>query len=135
MMPALLSRNTATKKHDRSLAVTPRVLQPTSEGKRPDWLKPAAADDPHDAPNWLEGLPNPRALEGLNLPAWRMLATSLRETIAIWRRRAEARRMLAQIDARSLREAGIDPGAADFEAAQAFWRKPMILRDLPTDRG
>lgn len=135
MMPALLSRNTASKKHDRSLSAEPRMLRPALEqgGRRPDWLRPVAVEEA-DEPNWLEGLRDGRALDGLNLPAWRMLAASLREKIAVWRERSQSRRMLAQIDTRSLRDAGIDPGVADFEAAQPFWRKPMVLRDLPTDR-
>ena len=115
----------------RPLAVT--AQQSAAATPRPDWLKPAA-EDFRDEPNWLEGLPDPRVLEGLNLSAWRLLTGSLREKIAIWRRRSESRRLLAQIDARSLREAGIDPGVADFEAAQPFWRKPMTLRDMPGDR-
>jgi uncharacterized protein YjiS (DUF1127 family) len=133
MMTALTARNTASKKHDRSLSAAPRVLQPATDGRRPDWLKPTAAEDDYDEPNWLEGLRDPRALEGLNQPAWRLLMSSLRAKIGIWRARIEQRRLLAQIDIRSLREAGIDPGMADFEATKPFWREPTRLRDLPTD--
>lgn len=135
MMPALLSRNTATKKHDRSFIARPFAVprQDATESRRPDWLKPRAAEE-HVSFDWLEGLPDPRALEGLNQPTWRMLVGSLREKIALWRRRSEQRRLLAQINARSLRDAGVDPGVADFEAAQPFWRRPMVLRDLPIDR-
>lgn len=51
--------------------------------------------------------------------------------ITLWRRRVEARRALGQIDFRTLREAGIDPGFADYEMAQPFWRPLLPLRDPP----
>lgn len=49
-------------------------------------------------------------------------------TLAVWRRRAEARRSLALMDARSLRDAGISPIAASYEASKPFWKKMTSLR-------
>jgi len=49
-------------------------------------------------------------------------------TVAVWRERTEARRCLAQMDARSLRDAGISPAAAAFEAGRPFWQKLGGLR-------
>lgn len=132
-MLAIQTPNTLKNKHDRSFTAHPlaRPLQPT--GERPAWLKGQAEADWPEA-NWLEGLSNPAALVGLDRPWWQMLPAAWRTILAVWRERAQARRDLAQIDARSLREAGIDPAMADFEAAQPFWRQPTTLRDLPADR-
>lgn len=49
-------------------------------------------------------------------------------TLALWRQRAEARRSLALMDARSLRDAGISPVAASYEASKPFWEKMNSLR-------
>jgi uncharacterized protein YjiS (DUF1127 family) len=49
-------------------------------------------------------------------------------TLGLWRERARMRRALAQVDARSLRDAGITPTQAMFEANQPFWRRPGSLR-------
>ncbi|MCX7366392.1 MAG: DUF1127 domain-containing protein [Alphaproteobacteria bacterium] len=49
-------------------------------------------------------------------------------TLAVWRQRAEARRSLALMDARSLRDAGISPVAASYEASKPFWEKMTSLR-------
>jgi uncharacterized protein YjiS (DUF1127 family) len=38
------------------------------------------------------------------------------------------RRALAQMDARSLRDAGISPAAAAYESGKAFWEKVGELR-------
>jgi uncharacterized protein YjiS (DUF1127 family) len=48
--------------------------------------------------------------------------------IAVWRERTTARRYLAQMDARSLREAGISPAAAAYESGKPFWQKLGELR-------
>lgn len=60
------------------------------------------------------------------------LRPSLRQrlvtAIAVWRERTTARRCLAQMDARSLREAGISPAAAAYESGKPFWRKMGDLR-------
>lgn len=47
-----------------------------------------------------------------------------RKTLDLWRQRTRTRRFLAQVDARSLTEAGISPAAVAFEAGRPFW-KPM----------
>ncbi len=47
---------------------------------------------------------------------------------ALWRQRVRMRRCLAEMDARSLRDAGISPAAAAFESGKPFWRKMGTLR-------
>ena len=47
---------------------------------------------------------------------------------AVWRQRTGMRRALALMDARSLRDAGISPAAAAFEAGKPFWQKAGCLR-------
>ena len=49
-------------------------------------------------------------------------------TVAVWRERTAARRCLARMDARSLRDAGISPAAAAFELGRPFWRSLGDLR-------
>jgi len=46
-----------------------------------------------------------------------------------WLERIRARRALARIDARSLREAGISPALAEYEANRPFWQPLSDLRD------
>jgi uncharacterized protein YjiS (DUF1127 family) len=57
---------------------------------------------------------------------------SLRERwvakLSLWRERMVARRHLADMDARSLREAGISPAAAAFECGKPFWEPLGPLR-------
>jgi uncharacterized protein YjiS (DUF1127 family) len=48
--------------------------------------------------------------------------------VAIWRERTAARRCLAQMDARSLRDAGISPAAAAYESGKPFWQQMGGLR-------
>lgn len=48
--------------------------------------------------------------------------------IAVWRERTAARRCLARMDARSLRDAGISPAAAAYESGKPFWRSMGGLR-------
>ena len=48
--------------------------------------------------------------------------------VAVWRERTAARRCLAQMDARSLRDAGISPAAAAYESGKPFWQKMGGLR-------
>ncbi len=48
--------------------------------------------------------------------------------LTIWRERIAARRHLAATDARSLRDAGISPAAAAYEAGKPFWRPYGTLR-------
>ena len=49
-------------------------------------------------------------------------------TLAIWRQRGQARRHLAQMDARSLRDIGISPAAAAYESGKPFWQRMGCLR-------
>ncbi|MBU8874364.1 DUF1127 domain-containing protein [Reyranella sp. MMS21-HV4-11] len=58
------------------------------------------------------------------LPLHRRLLAKLR----LWRERARTRKALAQVDERSLRDAGIAPAQAAFEANQPFWRRLGRLR-------
>lgn len=129
------SPQTVSKKHDRSGAVQNQpaplatVLQPT--GERPAWLGPRLVLQPGKADlRWLDGLTTPAVFDGLNLPWWKLVLPVLRQTLATWRERAATRRALAEIDAATLRDAGISPGMAAFEAAQPFWQAPVMLRDI-----
>jgi uncharacterized protein YjiS (DUF1127 family) len=49
-------------------------------------------------------------------------------TLTIWRARVAARRNLAAMDARSLRDAGISPAAAAYESGKTFWQAFGPLR-------
>jgi len=49
-------------------------------------------------------------------------------TLKIWRERVAARRNLAAMDARSLRDAGICPAAAAYESGKSFWQAFGPLR-------
>lgn len=53
------------------------------------------------------------------------LAAALR----VWRQRSQARQALSGIDLRTLVDAGIDPVAAQYEAARPFWVAERRLRD------
>ena len=57
---------------------------------------------------------------------------SLRQRLAmmlkVWRQRSLARRHLAAMDARSLRDAGISPAAAAYESGKSFWQPFGSLR-------
>ena len=57
-------------------------------------------------------------------PLGRRLAATLR----LWRERNAARRYLATMDARSLRDAGISPAAAAYESGKSFWQPLGPLR-------
>lgn len=46
----------------------------------------------------------------------------------VWRARSAARRDLATMDARSLRDAGISPAAAAYESGKVFWQAFGPLR-------
>ena len=48
--------------------------------------------------------------------------------LALWRERTAQRRSLARMDARSLRDAGICPAAAAYEAGKSFWEPMGDLR-------
>jgi uncharacterized protein YjiS (DUF1127 family) len=49
-------------------------------------------------------------------------------TLEVWRARISARRNLAAMDARSLRDAGISPAAAAYESGKTFWQALGPLR-------
>ena len=49
-------------------------------------------------------------------------------TLKLWRERIAARRNLAAMDARSLRDAGISPAAAAYESGKTFWQALGPLR-------
>jgi uncharacterized protein YjiS (DUF1127 family) len=48
--------------------------------------------------------------------------------LKVWRARTIARRDLATMDARSLRDAGISPAAAAYESGKTFWQAFGPLR-------
>ena len=52
----------------------------------------------------------------------------LATTLTLWRERVAARRNLAAMDARSLRDAGISPAAAAYKSGKAFWQALGPLR-------
>jgi uncharacterized protein YjiS (DUF1127 family) len=58
---------------------------------------------------------------------WRLILRFLFAALREWRHRTVARRELASLDARSLRDIGLEPGDVDYELCQSFWRP---LRDL-----
>ena len=49
-------------------------------------------------------------------------------TLKLWRDRTAARRNLAAMDARSLRDVGISPAAAAYESGKTFWQAFGPLR-------
>ena len=58
----------------------------------------------------------------------RSLRQRLVLTLAVWRQRGQARRDLARMDARSLRDIGISPAAAAYESGKPFWQAMGGLR-------
>lgn len=131
---ALFAQKTLLKKHDRSDALQhARRLQPT--GERPAWLGARTLSAPTKAElGWLDGISTPAVFDGLDKPWWQQLLPALGAAFATWRERARTRHDLALVDARSLLDAGISPGAAAFEASQPFWQAPIALRDYPNDK-
>jgi len=61
-------------------------------------------------------------------PSRPSLRHRLAMTLKIWRDRIAARRNLAAMDARSLRDAGISPAAAAYESGKSFWQAFGPLR-------
>jgi uncharacterized protein YjiS (DUF1127 family) len=47
---------------------------------------------------------------------------ALGQLVATWRRRANERRELANLDARTIRDLGLSTGEIQFEASKPFWR-------------
>jgi uncharacterized protein YjiS (DUF1127 family) len=64
----------------------------------------------------------PMCPAGVPRTRWGAIVASLRA----WRQRSVARRELAQLDERILRDIGIDPGTVNYEMQLWFWRP---LRD------
>jgi uncharacterized protein YjiS (DUF1127 family) len=56
------------------------------------------------------------------------LGYRLAATFKLWRERTAARRHLAAMDARSLRDAGISTAAAAYESGKSFWQPFGPLR-------
>ncbi len=56
------------------------------------------------------------------------LIARIAATLRVWRERRIARRALAQVDARSLRDVGIAPELVAYEIAQPFWCEPRDWR-------
>lgn len=133
-LPAVFAPKTLLKKHDRSDALQhARRLRPT--GERPAWLGNRVVATPTKAElGWLDGISTPAVFDGLDRPWWQLALPAFATAFATWRQRARMRQDLLQVDARSLRDAGISPGAAAFEAAQPFWQAPITLRDYPDDK-
>ena len=61
--------------------------------------------------------------------SWSLILGSIVATLREWRRRSVNRSELARLDARTLRDIGIDPGAVNYEMYQWFWRSPRDWRD------
>lgn len=78
----------------------------------------------------LFALPGSAAFDGLDRPWWQLAGAAAATLLQTWAARQRRRRDLAQIDRQTLRDAGIDPGIAAFEAAQPFWRPSLPLRDI-----
>jgi uncharacterized protein YjiS (DUF1127 family) len=48
--------------------------------------------------------------------------TAFNQILATWRRRAQDRRELANLDHRAIRDIGLSPSEIQFEANKPFWR-------------
>jgi uncharacterized protein YjiS (DUF1127 family) len=48
--------------------------------------------------------------------------TAFNQIFATWRRRAQDRRELANLDHRAIRDIGLSPSEIQFEANKPFWR-------------
>jgi uncharacterized protein YjiS (DUF1127 family) len=86
----------------------PRSTPPASARQ-----EPAAAIPPAVAPRW----------------SLSQLLGLIVATLCEWQYRRVARRQLASLDDRTLRDIGLDPGAVDYEVRQAFWRSPRDWRN------
>jgi uncharacterized protein YjiS (DUF1127 family) len=62
------------------------------------------------------------------VPPRASLGARLAMTLKLWHERKVARRELAAMDARSLRDAGISPAAAAYESGKSFWQPFGPLR-------
>jgi uncharacterized protein YjiS (DUF1127 family) len=48
--------------------------------------------------------------------------TAFNQIFATWRRRAQERRELSNLDHRAIRDIGLSPSEIQFEASKPFWR-------------
>ncbi|CAN7625250.1 DUF1127 domain-containing protein [Bradyrhizobium sp. LjRoot220] len=55
-------------------------------------------------------------------PTWSLMLGSIVATLRVWHHRRVARRELASLDERMIRDIGLDPAAVDYEVSQSFWR-------------
>ena len=61
--------------------------------------------------------------------SWSLILDLIVATLREWRHRSVARRELASLDERMLRDVGLDPGTVYYEASQSFWRTPRDWRN------
>jgi uncharacterized protein YjiS (DUF1127 family) len=61
--------------------------------------------------------------------SWSLILGLIVATLHEWRRRQAARRELAGLDERMIRDIGLDPGTVNYEASQSFWRTPRDWRN------
>jgi uncharacterized protein YjiS (DUF1127 family) len=58
-----------------------------------------------------------------------LVLTAVAATLRKWHQHSAARRELAELDSRILRDIGMDPGARDHELRQPFWQPLRNWRD------
>jgi uncharacterized protein YjiS (DUF1127 family) len=61
--------------------------------------------------------------------SWSLILGLIVATVREWRRRGVARRELASLDERMIRDIGLDRGTVDYEVSQSFWRPSRDWRD------
>jgi uncharacterized protein YjiS (DUF1127 family) len=61
--------------------------------------------------------------------SWSLILELIVATLREWRRRRVERSELASLDARMIRDVGLDPGTVYYEASQSFWREPRDWRN------
>jgi uncharacterized protein YjiS (DUF1127 family) len=75
----------------------------------------------------VEGVPSPiPAAASAAVPGWLRSGRAVAARLALWRSYRRARRDLALLDARSLRDLGVAPEQIIYELSRPFWRP---LRD------
>ena len=60
--------------------------------------------------------------------SWSLILGLIVATLREWHRRRAERGELAALDARMIRDVGLDPGTVYYEASQSFWRTPRDWR-------
>jgi uncharacterized protein YjiS (DUF1127 family) len=70
-----------------------------------------------------------RPVVGAPRANWSLILGLIAGTLREWHHRRVGRRELASLDARTLRDIGLDPGVVDYEASRWFWRSPRDWRD------